>query len=217
MPKRKPRKRKYPKDPNNKDAELFDKIRDEVKGHPKEGFVRRIITKLAINPKLSNLWFSLGLLLSEAEKYDTANLVFDKVVKLNPDHKKLWTSKANVLVQMGRKDEASECYKKSLESFTGQLDGYNNLMELLDEIKERKGQLGLEEFDDESIEFLATNILDLDSFISELEILAGQQGGQGASEAIDGLSSKLDELESMGSSSKGFWSNLLGLKKNDSQ
>jgi tetratricopeptide (TPR) repeat protein len=138
------------------------------------------------------------------------------VVALNPDHKKLWTSKANALVHLGRKEEASECYRKSLESFTGQLDGYNNMQELQDEIKESRERLGLEGFDDEAIEFLTQNILDLDSFIFELEVLAGHNDQEKTEEAIDRLSSRLDELEKMGRPSTGFWSNLLGLKKNQS-
>lgn len=178
------------------DKKFFERIKEEIGGLEREAFMRRILTKLTINPEISNLWFSLGLLLSEAELYEIANKVFDKVVMLNPDHRKLWTSKANALCQLGRHDEASECYKKSLESFTGQLDGYNDLSELKEEVKENRKLLGLEEFDDEAIEFLTTNILDLDSFISELEAMAGPI--EGGKEAADNLSSKLDELEKIG-------------------
>jgi tetratricopeptide (TPR) repeat protein len=178
------------------DKKFFERIKEEIKGLEKEAFMRRILTKLAINPEISNLWFSLGLLLSEEELYETANMAFDKVVALNPDHRKLWTSKANALCQLGRHDDASECYKKSLESFTGQLDGYNDLSDLQEEVKESKKLLGLEEFDDEAIEFLTSNILDLDSFISELEAIAIPV--ESDSEAAENLTSKLDELERIG-------------------
>jgi tetratricopeptide (TPR) repeat protein len=192
------RKKKNPTNSNGSysDKKFFEKIKEEIVGLEKETFMRRILTKLAINPDISNLWFSLGLLLSEAELYEIANNVFDKVVILNPDHRKLWTSKANALCQLGRHDEASECYKKSLESFTGQLDGYNDLSELRKEVRESKKLLGLEEFDDDAIEFLTTNILDLDSFISELEAIADPIEGE--KESADNLSSKLDELEKIG-------------------
>lgn len=178
------------------DIKFFERIKEDIIGLEKEAFMRRILTKLAINPEISNLWFSLGLLLSEAELYEIANKTFDKVVMLNPDHRKLWTSKANALCQLGRHDEASQCYKKSLESFTGQLDGYNDLSELKKEVKESKKLLGLEEFDDDAIEFLTTNILDLDSFISELEAIADPVEEE--EESADNLSSKLDELEKIG-------------------
>lgn len=178
------------------DIKFFERIKEDIIGLEKEAFMRRILTKLAINSEISNLWFSLGLLLSEAELYEIANKTFDKVVMLNPDHRKLWTSKANALCQLGRHDEASQCYKKSLESFTGQLDGYNDLSELRKEVKESKKLLGLEEFDDDAIEFLTTNILDLDSFISELEAIADPiEEGE---ESADNLSSKLEELEKIG-------------------
>jgi tetratricopeptide (TPR) repeat protein len=195
MTPRKLRRRKITPNNDHLVSEFFERIKGEIEGLEQEAFMRRILTKLAINPKISNLWFSLGLLLSESEKYELANLVFDKVVILNPDHRKLWTSKANALCQLGRHDEASECYKKSLESFTGQLDGYNTLKELQEEIKENRIELGLEDFDDEAIEFLTSNILDLDSFIQELESLANPQNSPDAIEAADSFSSKLDELE----------------------
>ena len=198
MTPRKLRRRKFTPNNDHTYSEFFDRIKGEITGLDQEAFMRRILTKLAINPKISNLWFSLGLLLSETEKYELANLVFEKVVILNPDHRKLWTSKANVLCQLGRHDEASECYKKSLESFTGQLDGFNNLQELQEEIKENRTELGLEDFDDEAIEFLTTNILDLDSFIMELESLANPENSSDAEDAADSLSSKLDELEKIG-------------------
>jgi tetratricopeptide (TPR) repeat protein len=216
MPPRKLRWRKIASDNSARlNIKFFDDIKKETHGFEKEAFIRRIITKLTINPELSNLWFSLGLLLSEAELYELANEVFDKVVTLNPDHKKLWTSKANVLRNLGRHDEASDCYKKSLESFTGQLDGYNNLSDLQEEIKERRAELGLEDFDDESIEYLTTNILDLDSFIAELETLTEIEENDKAQAAADGFSDKLDELENMGRSRGKILSSLFGSKKNE--
>jgi len=216
-----PRKLRWKKIASNNNDQMnitfFDNIKKEVHGLEKEAFIRRILTKLTINPGISNLWFSLGLLLSEAELYKLANGVFDKVVTLNPDHKKLWTSKANVLRNLGRHDKASDCYKKSLESFTGQLDGYNNLSELQEEIKERRCELGLEDFDDEAIEYLTTNILDLDSFISELETLTNIEEDEKAQAAADGFSAKLDELENMGRSKGKRLSSLFGSKKDDKQ
>jgi tetratricopeptide (TPR) repeat protein len=207
------RKKTTPNNNNHKVTEFFDRIKGEITGLDQETFMRRILTKLSINPRLSNLWFTLGLLLSESEKYELANLVFDKVVILNPDHRKLWTSKANVLCQLGRHDEASECYKKSLESFTGQLDGFNNLLELQEEIKENREQLGLEDFDDKAIEFLTSNILDLDTFILELESLSNPQNSQEADEVAESLSLKLDELENIGKPKGKFLSSLFGSKK----
>ncbi len=216
MSPRKLRRRKISQQDNGLiDTKFFEKIKEDITGLEKEAFIRRIITKLSINQNISNLWFSLGLLLSEAELYELANGVFDKVVTLNPDHKKLWTSKANVLRNLGRHDKASDCYKKSLESFTGQLDGYNNLSELQEEIKERKGELGPEDFDDEAIEYLTTNILDLDSFISELETLTNVEEDEKAQAAADGFSAKLDELENMGRSRGKILSSLFGSKKDE--
>jgi tetratricopeptide (TPR) repeat protein len=213
MPPRKLRRRKIKPNPRSSDDKLFDKIKNNIKGTRNEEFVRRIITKLSLDPNISNLWFSLGLLLSEAHLYEEANCSFDKVVKLNPDHQKLWNSKANVLRKLGKHDEASDCYKKSLESFTGQLDGYHNLTELLDEIKERRIELGLEDFDDDALEYLTKNILDLDSFISELENLSEYEEGEKAKAAADSFSSKLDELEKISKPKGRFLSGIFGSKK----
>ncbi len=213
MPPRKLRRRKVQPDKDSRDNELFARIRGQIKGTRDEEFIRRIMTKLALDPDISNLWFSLGLLLSEAQLYEEANCAFDKVVKLNPDHQKLWNSKANVLRKLGKHDEASDCYKKSLESFTGQLDGYHNLAELLEEIKERKIELGLEDFDDDAIEYLTKNILDLDSFISELENLSEYEETEKARAAADSFSSKLDELEKISKPKGRFLSGLFGSKK----
>ncbi|UCE74425.1 MAG: hypothetical protein JSV56_01625 [Methanomassiliicoccales archaeon] len=176
---------------------LFEKIKSEIKGTEKEAFIRRIITKLSLNPKISNLWFSLGLLLSEVEKYEYANEAFNRVVVLNPGHKKLWNAKAMALSQLGRHDEASECFKKSLEGFSGKLRGYSSLKEFQQEIRERKDHFGLGDFDDASIDFLTANILDLDSFISELEMLLGNKKQDEIAYTVDQITSKLDELEKM--------------------
>jgi tetratricopeptide (TPR) repeat protein len=213
MPPRKLRRRKIKPNPRSSDDKLFDKIKNNIKGTRNEEFVRRIITKLSLDPNISNLWFSLGLLLSEAHLYEEANCSFDRVVKLNPDHQKLWNSKANVLRKLGKHDEASDCYKKSLESFTGQLDGYHNLTELLDEIKERRIELGLEDFDDDALEFLTKNILDLDSFISELENLSESEENEKVKAAADSFSSKLDELEKISKPKGRFLSGIFGSKK----
>lgn len=215
MPPRKPKRRKIAPSENNSEKQFLIAIRSDMRGHKKEAFVRRIITKLSINPNLSNLWFSLGLLLSEAEEYELANEAFERVVKLNPDHRKLWNSKAIVLRHLGRHEEAGDCYKKSLASFTGQIDGYNNLQELQDEIKERRHQLGLEDFDDESIEYLTNNILDLDSFISELESLAESEEDAKTQATADNFSEKLDELESISRPKMKVLSNLFRTKKDE--
>ena len=99
--------------------------------------------------------------------------------------------------KMGKTDEASECFKKSLETFKGKLVGYNDLTELQNEMTQRRDQLGLEQFDDASIKYLTANILDIDSFIQELEmpIIRGSDGIM--DEILGNISLKLDELEEL--------------------
>ncbi len=159
----------------SKDEYLFKRIVIEVAGTEKGPIIRKIISKLKEDPKISNFWFSLGMLLSEVEKYDYAIEAFNRVVFLNPDHKKLWIAKAMALGHLGRDDEAASCYKKALQCYdSNQADNLDlkNLVreidDLVDEVEKRKVQLGLIDMRREDIEYIAPNSLNLESFISEL-------------------------------------------------
>jgi len=99
------------------EAQLLSRIGAEIAGLDKEAFLRNILLKLSRDPKLPNLWFSLGLMLSDAEMYATANEAYNMVVKLNPGHKKLWNAKGLALSRLGRNDEATVCYHRSLKCF----------------------------------------------------------------------------------------------------
>ena len=99
------------------EAHLRSRIGMEIKGLDKEAFLRNLLLKLSRDPKLPNLWFSLGLMLSDAEMYATANEAYNMVVKLNPGHKKLWNAKGLALSRLGRNDEATVCYQRSLRCY----------------------------------------------------------------------------------------------------
>jgi tetratricopeptide (TPR) repeat protein len=159
----------------SKDELLFKKIVSEVVGLEKGPIIRRIISKLKENPKISNFWFSLGMLLSEVEKHEYANESFNRVVFLNPDHKKLWIAKAAVLGNLGRDDEAAYCFKRALQCYdsnrTENMEIKNlvrDIDDLVNEVEKRKEQLGLNNMEREDIEYITPNSLDLDSFILEL-------------------------------------------------
>ena len=96
------------------EARLLSRIGTEIAGLEKESFLRNLLFRLSRDPKLANLWFSLGLMLSDAEMYATANEVYNMVVKLNPAHKKLWNAKGLALSRLGRNDEATVCFQRSL-------------------------------------------------------------------------------------------------------
>lgn len=99
------------------EAELLSRIGSEIAGLEKEAFLRNLLLKLSRDPKLPNLWFSLGLMLSDAEMYASANEAYNMVIKLNPAHKKLWNAKGLALSRLGRNDEATVCYQKSLKCY----------------------------------------------------------------------------------------------------
>ncbi|UCE37250.1 MAG: hypothetical protein JSW00_17525 [Thermoplasmata archaeon] len=154
---------------------LFKKIQEEVKGLKKKDFILRIISKLETNPGISNFWFSLGLLLSESGKYESANEAFNRVVILNPEHKKLWTAKAVALGNLGRDEEAAYCHKRALMCYNGGREENREIKELVrdiddlvNEVEKRKKQLGLGDMKREDIEYLTPNVLDLEGFIHEL-------------------------------------------------
>lgn len=99
------------------EARLLSRIGTEIAGLEKEAFLRNLLLKLSKDPKLPNLWFSLGLMLSDAEMYATAVEAYNMVVKLNPAHKKLWNAKGQALSRLGRNDEATACFHKSLKCY----------------------------------------------------------------------------------------------------
>jgi tetratricopeptide (TPR) repeat protein len=186
-------------------------IKLEINDDKKRELIRSVLLRLKKNPKSSNLWFSLGVLLSDVEIYEYANEAFDRVANLNPNHKKLWTAKAYALSRLGRGAEASECFKKSLEIFYGKLIGYNDAVELQREVIKRKIQLGMEGFDDASIEFLTANILDLDTFIRELETIEKLEGETALK--LESIYLKLIELEKMTKPMWINWFNILGRRR----
>jgi tetratricopeptide (TPR) repeat protein len=99
------------------EARLLSRIGTEIAGLEKESFLRNLLLRLSRDPKLPNLWFSLGLMLSDAEMYATAIEAYNMVVKLNPAHKKLWNAKGLALSRLGRNDEATACFHKSLKCY----------------------------------------------------------------------------------------------------
>ncbi|MCK4455433.1 MAG: tetratricopeptide repeat protein, partial [Thermoplasmata archaeon] len=71
-------------------------------------------TEEAPDTKDVQLWFDLGtrlLLQGEAER---ALKCFDKILGTDPSHVGAWASKANTLKELGRTDEATECYKQAV-------------------------------------------------------------------------------------------------------
>lgn len=99
------------------EVRLLSRIGAEIGGLEKEAFLRNLLLKLSRDPKLPNLWFSLGLTLSDAEMYAAANEAYNMVARLDPAHKKLWNAKAVALSRLGKNHEATHCFQKSLECF----------------------------------------------------------------------------------------------------
>ena len=118
------------------DKRLFSRIKSEVKGCEKEVFILRIMLILANDSKNPDHWFSLGLLLSDVEKYDCANEVFNRVVALNPNHNKIWIAKALALSRLKRIDEAAECYKIALRVIEGKTKEDKDIKDLAEYIDE---------------------------------------------------------------------------------
>jgi Flp pilus assembly protein TadD len=120
----------------NSNQQLFSRIESEITGLVKENIVRGILSKLKSNPKQSNLWFSLGLILCEAGRYDCGNEAFNRVALLDPDHKKLWIAKAVTYSELGKSDDATKCFQRAFQCYGENKSGYQNIEELEEEVKQ---------------------------------------------------------------------------------
>ncbi len=60
------------------------------------------------------LWFDLGTRLLLQGEPERALKCFDKVLNADPSHFRAWASRANALKDLGRAQEATECYKQAL-------------------------------------------------------------------------------------------------------
>ena len=60
------------------------------------------------------LWFDLGTRLLLQGEPERALKCFNKILSTDPSHVGAWASKANTLKELGRTDEATECYKQAL-------------------------------------------------------------------------------------------------------
>ncbi|MCK4456956.1 MAG: lamin tail domain-containing protein, partial [Thermoplasmata archaeon] len=60
------------------------------------------------------MWFDLGTRLLLQGEPERALKCFDKILSSDPSHVGAWASKANTLKELGRTDEATECYKQAL-------------------------------------------------------------------------------------------------------
>ncbi|MCJ2562593.1 MAG: lamin tail domain-containing protein [Candidatus Thermoplasmatota archaeon] len=60
------------------------------------------------------LWFDLGTRLLLQGEPERALKCFNKILNSDPSHVGAWASKANTLKELGRTDEATECYKQAL-------------------------------------------------------------------------------------------------------
>jgi tetratricopeptide (TPR) repeat protein len=163
-----------PKIPRS-DKRLFNKIRLEIKGSEKEVLILHTILRLVEDLENSDIWFSLGEILSDIDRYDCADKVFDRVVALDPNHNKAWRAKALALGMLHRGDEAAECYKRSMGAIKAKPEDFKELNELAEYIDElvmetenRSDMLDIENLNDEDIIIIEPDTENMEGFIAEL-------------------------------------------------
>lgn len=171
---KKPIKGHVPKIPRS-DKRLFNKIRLEIKGSEEEALILQTILRLVKDLKNSDQWFSLGQILSDVERYDCADKVFNRAVALNPNHNEAWRAKALVLGMLHRVDEAAECYKRSMGAIKGKTDDFKELNELAEYIDElvietenRSDILDIENLNNEDINIIVPDTENMEGFIADL-------------------------------------------------
>jgi tetratricopeptide (TPR) repeat protein len=157
------------------DKRLFNRIRLEIKGSEKEVLILQTILRLVKDLKNSDQWFSLGQILSDVERYDCADKVFNRVVALDPNHKKAWRAKALALGMLLRGEEAAECYKRSMGANIGKTDDFKELNELAEYIDElvietenRIDILDIENLNKEDINIIVPDTENMEGFIADL-------------------------------------------------
>lgn len=154
---------------------FFSKIRLRVSGLDNEVHHLRKIVELIKYPTDSEKWFSLGLLLSETERYDCAVNAFDRVLKLDPHHNKVSIAKAVATSRLGKEDEAVNYLNRALNVIEGKKDQHNaihGLVKYIDDlvidIEMKKGMIDLDDKFNEDIEVFVPDILNMENFIEEL-------------------------------------------------
>lgn len=70
---------------------------------------------LAIEPHFEEVLAFKGYCLYELKKYEEGLSTVNKLINLNPKFDFIWADKGNMLLKLGRTDDALEAYKKSLE------------------------------------------------------------------------------------------------------
>jgi Fe-S cluster biosynthesis and repair protein YggX len=67
------------------------------------------------DPANDMAWFSLGSAYKDAERHDEAAAAFAKTLELNPDQSRAYQLRGQVLIQLGRDDEAAAMLTKGYE------------------------------------------------------------------------------------------------------
>ena len=66
---------------------------------------------ILVNPdSRATAFYGLGLLAEIAENYTEARGYYNKTIEQNPDYLDVWREKGDVLVKLGKYDEARKCF-----------------------------------------------------------------------------------------------------------
>lgn len=146
---------------------ILSEMKEDTRGLKWEPWIKYITAQLRTEQNSSELWFTLGVMLSEEGKYEISNDALSVVARLNPENKRLWVARAFVFSKLGMHVEAAKCFQKALEAFGGRFEGYENVGELLRELREKRNELakiGIEV----SVDEIAKNVQEIRTIIGEL-------------------------------------------------
>ncbi|BCK86457.1 photosystem I assembly protein Ycf3 [Sideroxyarcus emersonii] len=86
---------------------------------------------LRVEPGQPDVLHMLGVIASQAGKYDTAVELFGDVLKMAPDFAQAHYNMANALKEMGKLDEAITSYRKAISRKPDYAKAYHNLADVL--------------------------------------------------------------------------------------
>ena len=70
---------------------------------------------LELEPEVPEATYRMGVLLDELKRYEGAVLAFAHAIEMSPDEANYHQSLGFTLESMGRRDEALECFKRSID------------------------------------------------------------------------------------------------------
>ena len=136
--------------------------------------------KIITNPGIYNI---KAQALYEEQKYEEALKYIEKALELNPDYNYAYNTKANIFDKLGKKEDALKWYQKAAESkpeniifllnyCLALLDNKNNekSKEIFENVKSLYKQKMNNEFNDNEINFIETNIQKLEDKFIKMKI-----------------------------------------------